>query len=69
MLISPHDYIKLITYQIVHYLAMVSNIYIKRIKIKWVANDIGQHYIQQILDYQTKETADRLIKFRLPIAK
>jgi len=39
-------YTKLMTYQIVHFLAMASKIYIRHIKIKWIINDIDNLYLQ-----------------------
>jgi hypothetical protein len=54
------------TYKIVHYLAMASRMYINRIKIKWIANDIGAVYLQEIMECITSEVPRRIIKFRLP---
>lgn len=41
-------YIQYMTYKIVHYLAMVSRIYVKHIKINWVLNDMEMVYIQNV---------------------
>lgn len=48
MKIDLHSYILYMTYKIVHYLAMVSRIYIKHIKLNWVLNDINLVYVQNI---------------------
>ena len=45
---DPKKYIRLMTYKIVHYLGMVSRIYVKHIKINWILNDIDQIYLQNI---------------------
>ena len=37
------------TYKIVHYLAMVSRIYVKQIKLNWVLNDMNAMYLQNVL--------------------
>jgi hypothetical protein len=37
------------TYKIVHFLSMVSNINIRHIKIKWIINDIDTIYLQEII--------------------
>jgi hypothetical protein len=42
------SYILYVTYQIVHYLAMVARIYVKHIKINWVLNDLEMIYLQNI---------------------
>jgi hypothetical protein len=39
------------TYKIVHYLAMVSRIYVKHIKINWVLNDLEMVYIQNVFEF------------------
>ena len=46
MLGQPKKYVEMMTYKIVHYLAMASRIYINQIKIKWIINDIGTIYMQ-----------------------
>jgi len=38
------------TYKIVHFLAMASRIYVEHIKIKWIANDLGNIYLQEIME-------------------
>lgn len=54
------------TYKIVHYLAMASRIYVNRLKIKWIINDIGAAYIQEIMECATTEIPKRHIKYRVP---
>ena len=49
MLHKPKEYVELMTYKMVHYLAMTSSIYVDHIKIKWIINDIGNIYLQEIL--------------------
>ena len=46
---NPKAYVKLMTYKIVHYLNMTSRIYIEHIKIKWIMNDLGNIYLQEIM--------------------
>lgn len=48
---DPRKYVKLITYKIVHYLNMTSHIYIEHIKIKWIMNDLGNIYLQEIMEF------------------
>ena len=50
MLKSPRSYVDLMTYKIVHYLSMTSRIYIDHIKIKWIMNDLGNIYLQEIME-------------------
>ena len=38
MIDNPKEYVDLMTYKIVHYLAMASRIYLTRLKIKWIIN-------------------------------
>lgn len=66
MLNRPKEYVELMTYKMVHYLAMTSNIYVDHFKLKWIINDIGNIYLQEILELVTSEVPKRLIKFRLP---
>lgn len=54
------------TLKMVHYLGMTCNIYIEHIKLKWIINDIGTVYLQEILELQISEIPNRLIRFRLP---
>ena len=49
MIQTPQKYVDLITYKIVHYLNMTSRIYIGHIKIKWIINDLGNIYLQEIM--------------------
>lgn len=51
MLHQPQDYVDLMTHKIVHYLNMTSRIYIDHIKIKWIINDLGYIYLQEIMDF------------------
>ena len=44
-------YTDFMTYKIVHYLAMVSRKYIKRIRLEWILNDIDQIYLKKILKF------------------
>jgi len=46
MLNQPQEYVDLMTHKIVHYLNMTSRMYIDRIKIKWIMNDLGSIYLQ-----------------------
>lgn len=48
---NVQDYIDYTTYRIVHYLAMVSRIYVKHIKINWVLNDINMVYFQNVFEF------------------
>lgn len=59
-------YIQYMTYKIVHYLAMVSRVYVKHIKINWVLNDLNMVYIQSIIEFEVTELALRSLKYRLP---
>jgi hypothetical protein len=43
---DPNKYCLLMTYKIIHYLSMASDIYIRHIKAKWVLNDIENIYLQ-----------------------
>lgn len=47
---NPKEYADLMTYKIVHYLAMASRIYVTHIKLKWILNDIGNVYLQEIME-------------------
>lgn len=47
------EYVDLMTYKIVHYLAMANRIYVNHIKLKWILNDIGTIYLQEILEMST----------------
>lgn len=49
MKLNPSLYALYMTYQIVHYLAMASKIYIRHLKIKWIINDIDNIYLQEII--------------------
>lgn len=60
-------YAQLMTYKIVHYLAMASRLYITHLKIKWILNDIGNIYLQEIMEMEVAELAPRIIRYRLPI--
>ncbi len=51
---NPSLYAKLMSYQIVHFLSMASNIYINHIKIKWIINDIDNLYLQEIIEFETE---------------
>ena len=59
-------YIHYMTYKIIHFLAMVSRIYVKHIKINWVLNDLNMVYLQSIFEFETTEICLRTIKYRLP---
>ena len=65
---APTQYAKLVTYQIVHFLAMAANIYIRHLKIKWIINDIDNIYIQEIIQFDTDELSKRPIRYKLPPA-
>ena len=45
---SPGLYAFYSAYRIIHYLAMVSRVYVKHIKINWVLNDVGVIYLQDV---------------------
>lgn len=50
MKLYPEEYALYSTYRIIHYLAMVSRIYVSHLKINWVLNDIGSLYVQNIFE-------------------
>jgi hypothetical protein len=54
------------TYKIVHYLNMTSRIYIDRLKIRWIMNDLGTIYLQEIMEFEMSEVPRRLIRYRMP---
>lgn len=60
------EYIDYSTYRIVHYLAMVSRIYVKHIKINWVLNDLNMVYFQNVFEFDTTELCLRTLKYRVP---
>jgi hypothetical protein len=64
---KPKEYADLMTYKIVHYLAMASRIYVTHIKLKWILNDIGNIYLQEIMEIEFTDLPPRIIKFRLPL--
>lgn len=66
MVSEPRQYVQLMTYKIVHYLSMTSRIYIDHIKIKWIMNDIGHVYLQEVMEFAYSDVPRRLIKYRLP---
>ena len=66
MLNEPKKYVELMTYKIVHYLAMAARIYVSRLKIKWIVNDIGAVYLQEMMECVTTEIPKRMIRYRLP---
>ena len=45
---SPELYAYYSSYRIIHYLAMVSRVYIKHLKMNWVLNDIGAVYMHDV---------------------
>ena len=51
MINKPREYVKFMTYKIIHYLNMTSRIYIVHIKIKWIMNDIGNIYLQEVMEF------------------
>ena len=51
MLLNHQKYVDTMTYKIVHYLAMASRIYVNHIKIKWVIDDLGSIYMQEIIEF------------------
>jgi hypothetical protein len=63
---EPQKYIKMLTYKIVHFLAMASRIYLKLIKLKWIINDIGNIYLQDIIEIKISELPFQMIRFKLP---
>ena len=66
MILSPREYVKLMTYKIIHYLNMTSRVYIEHIKIKWITNDIGNIYLQEIMEFSSGDVPWKLIIYRLP---
>lgn len=66
MLSNHKQYADLMTYKIVHYLAMASRIYLTHIKLKWILNDLGTMYIQEVMEMEATDLPPRIIKFRLP---
>jgi len=63
---NPRLYVRFMTYKIVHYLNMTSRIYIDHIKIKWIMNDIGYIYLQEIMSFKAGDIPKRFIKYKLP---
>lgn len=51
MLKHPKEYVELQTYKIVHYLNMTSRMYIDHLKLKWIMNDLGNIYLQEIMEF------------------
>ena len=51
MLTMPQKYVDLMTYKIVHFLNMTSKVYISHIKIKWIMNDLGNIYLQEVMEF------------------
>jgi len=47
---DQNKYVDYMTYKIVNYLAIVSNIYVTHLKIKWILNDIGSIYLQEVME-------------------
>ncbi len=45
---------------------MASGIYVKRLKLKWVINDIGNIYLLDIIEIKISELPFRILRFRLP---
>ena len=50
MLNNRKEYVDLMTYKIIHYLAMANRIYATHLKLKWILTDIGTIYLQEIFD-------------------
>jgi hypothetical protein len=51
MLKRPKEYVELMTYKIVHYLNMTSRMYIDHLKLKWIMNDLGNIYLQEVMEF------------------
>ena len=68
MLLDHQKYVNTMTYKIVHYLAMASRIYVNHVKFKWVLDDLGSIYLQEIIELETSEIPKRLIKYQMPVA-
>ena len=66
MLLNHQKYVDSMTYKIVHYLSMASRIYVNHIKIKWVLDDLGSIYLQEIIELETSEMPKRLVKYQIP---
>jgi len=66
MLNEPKRYVDMMTYKIVHYLAMASRIYVTHLKIKWIINDVGTIYLQEVMECSISEIPRRIIRFKLP---
>lgn len=63
---DPHKYVEVMIYKIVHYLAMASRINISKLKLKWIINDLGTVYLQEVMECIVSEVPKRAIRFRLP---
>ena len=48
----PQEYVQAMTYKIVHYLAMASGLFFKRLRLKWGNNEVGHIYLQEILAFE-----------------
>lgn len=59
-------YVRFMTYKLVHYLGMAARQYVRRIKLNWVLNDVGQIYLNKVLSYETTQIPIIPLKFSLP---
>ena len=66
MLNEPKRYVDLMTYKIIHYLAMASRLYLTYLKIKWIVNDAGTIYLQEIMECKVSEIPRRIIRYKMP---
>ena len=66
MINDPQAYSYYSTYRILHYLSMVSRIYVKHIKINWILNDTGYLYLHDIFELETTDISLLTLKYRMP---
>lgn len=45
---------------------MASRMYVTHIKLKWIVNDLGTVYLQEVMECMTTEIPRRIIKYKLP---
>ena len=66
MVQSPNKYVEVMGNKLVHYLAMAARTYVSKLKLKWIINDIGTIYLQEVMECVVTETPKRAIKSRIP---
>jgi hypothetical protein len=62
---NPQRYVELMVYKLVHYLTMAARMYVTHIKLKWIVNDIGNVYLQEVMEFATSEVPRRIVRFKL----